>query len=59
MVFTRANQITTLLITGVATDLTVPTTARDAHNQDYKAIVIKNTCGASSKELHENTLLSL
>lgn len=54
--YLRANQIQTLLIAGVSTDMAVQTTARDAHDRDYKVIIVADACGAASKEAHENAL---
>lgn len=57
--FLRANQVQQLYICGVSTDMTVQTTAREAHDRDYKVVIIKDACGAMTKELHENTIKSL
>lgn len=54
--FLRANQIQNLLICGVSTDMTVQTTAREAHDRDYKVTIVADACGAASLETHENTL---
>lgn len=52
----RANQIEDLLILGVSTDMAVQTTAREAHDRDYKVTIVSDACCASSLETHENTL---
>lgn len=57
--FLRANQIESLMICGVSTDMAVQTTAREAHDRDYKVIIVSNACGTASTELHDNTLKSL
>lgn len=57
--FLRANQAQQLYICGVSTDMTVQTTAREAHDRDYKVVIIEDACGAMTKELHENTIKSL
>lgn len=54
--FLRANQIQHLVIAGVSIDMAVQTTARDAHDRDYKVTVIADACGAASLEVHENVL---
>lgn len=48
----RKQQIHTLLIAGVATDLAVQSTARDAHDRDYKVVVLEDVCAAASDEDH-------
>ncbi len=57
--FLKANHIETLIITGVSTDMAVQTTAREAHDRDYKVIIIADACGAGSLETHESTLKEL
>ena len=55
----RNLKVETLLLGGVATDLVVQTTAREAHDRDYRVIVLKDLCGASSLEDHENAIKAL
>lgn len=57
--FLRANQIQELYICGVSTDMAIQTTAREAHDRDYQAIVIKDACGAMTPELHNNAIKGL
>jgi len=57
--FLRAHQIQNLIICGVSTDMAVQTTAREAHDKDYKVVIVSNACGAGSSEVHESTLKSL
>tara|TARA_B100000676_G_C18069959_1_gene843603 strand:+ start:149 stop:724 length:576 start_codon:yes stop_codon:yes gene_type:complete len=45
-----------IYIAGVATDLTVEATARDAHDRDYRVYVLSNCCAAASKEEHDKSL---
>jgi nicotinamidase-related amidase len=54
--FLRANQIQNLIMCGVSTDMAVQTTAREAHDKDYKVIIVSNACGTATSELHESTL---
>lgn len=44
--------IDTLYIAGVATDLAVESTARDAHDRDYTVIVVEDCCAAANDEEH-------
>lgn len=39
--------------------MAVQTTAREAHDKDYKVMIVSNACGAGSSEIHESTLKSL
>lgn len=57
--FLRAENIDTIFITGVSTNNAVQATARDAHDRDYRVIILENACGAKNKEIHENTLALL
>lgn len=54
--FLRAKQIQHIMISGISTDMAVQTTARDAHDRDYKITVIANACGAASIEIHKSVL---
>lgn len=55
-VFLRANQIDTIIISGVSTDMAVQTTAREAHDRDYKVIIVGDACCSGTIEAHEATL---
>ncbi|MBY0378660.1 MAG: cysteine hydrolase [Gammaproteobacteria bacterium] len=57
--FLRANQIDTLFIAGVATDMAVQTLAREAHDRDYQVNIIADACGAHTLEIHQFTLKCL
>ncbi len=48
----RARGIKTLLMTGVATNVCVETTARDGFNLDYQVILVEDCCGAFAAEEH-------
>ena len=52
----RSKGIETVLLTGVATNVCVETTARDAFNLDYHVIFVEDCCGAYSPEEHAATL---
>jgi nicotinamidase-related amidase len=54
--YLKCNKVENILITGVSTDLAIESTAREAHDRDYKVSIIEDACGASSKDLHENSL---
>jgi ureidoacrylate peracid hydrolase len=57
--FLHAANIETLFIAGVSTNNAVQATARDAHDRDYRVIILEDACGAKNKETHENTLMLL
>ncbi|PQP25107.1 cysteine hydrolase family protein [Rhodococcus opacus] len=52
----RRRQIDTVLFTGVATNVTVEGTARDAVNLGYNVILVSDACAAATDESHEATL---
>jgi nicotinamidase-related amidase len=51
--------ITTLALTGVATNLTVEGTAREASNEGYNVIILADCCSAASPEIHQASLETL
>lgn len=52
----RNNQIKELFLSGVATDLAVESTARDAHDRGFLVNIISNACAAANEEDHKNSL---
>ena len=52
----RRREIDTVLFTGVATNVTVEGTARDAVNLGYHTILISDACAAATDQAHEATL---
>ncbi|OCH98811.1 isochorismatase [Legionella jamestowniensis] len=55
-VFLRTNQINTILLSGVATNMTITSTAREAHDRDYNVLIIEEACAAATEEIHRNSL---
>ena len=55
----RNLKIDTLLLGGVATDLVVQTTAREAHDRDYKVVVLEDLCAAGSKDDHDSAIKAI
>ena len=51
--------ITTVALTGVATNITVEGTAREATNEGYNVIVLADCCSAASPVIHQATLETL
>jgi len=51
--------ITTLVLTGVATNITVEGTAREAANEGYNVIVLADCCSAASPAIHQASLETL
>lgn len=54
--FLSAQNISTIILCGVSTNMTVEATARDAHDRDYEVIIVADACATATKELHDNTL---
>ncbi len=52
----RSKQIDTLYVAGVATDLAVESTVRDAHDRDYAVIVLDDCCAAANENDHQSAL---
>lgn len=55
----RCRGITTLLIGGVATDLGVENTVRDAWDRDYNVVVVEDLCVAAPPEAHSYAIRSV
>jgi len=55
----KNNKIDTILVAGVATDLAVSNTVRDAHDRDYQITILSDCCAAANNEDHETALASL
>jgi ureidoacrylate peracid hydrolase len=55
----RSKGIETLLMTGVATNVCVETTARDGFNRDYRIILVEDCCAAFSPEEHASTVTNM
>src|SRR5262249_15910711 len=54
-----ARDIDTLVLTGVATNFVVESTARSAVDMDYRVVVLADCCTAGSQADHERALASL
>lgn len=52
----RMNHIETILFSGVATNITVEGTARDAVNLGYRSVIVSDACAAASEAAHDATL---
>ena len=55
-VILRTLGVDTILLGGVATDLVVQSTAREAHDRDYRVVVLEDLCGAGNEEDHAHAL---
>lgn len=58
-VILRTLKTDTLLLGGVATDLAVQSAAREAHDRDFRVVVLEDLCGAGNEEDHAQALHSL
>ena len=52
----RKRNIDTVLLAGVSTDLVVLSTARDAHDRDYRVTVLSDASAARTQRLHTAAL---
>ncbi|MFE9449944.1 cysteine hydrolase family protein [Streptomyces sp. NPDC006739] len=52
----RSYGVDTLLLTGVTTDLVILSTAREAHDRDFRVEVLEDATATSGPELHEAAL---
>jgi len=52
----KRHGVKSLLMTGVATDTCVESTARDAYFIDYYVTLVEDCCGAFSEQDHQNAL---
>lgn len=55
----RARGIRTLLMAGIATNVCVESTTRDAYQMDYEIVFLADCCAAYSREDHEATLRNI
>lgn len=53
----RNREIDTLLLAGVSTDLVVLSTAREAHDRDYRVEILSDAAAARTETLHDTALL--
>lgn len=54
-----AQDIDTLILCGVSSNGTIQSTTRDAHDQDYKVIVLEDACADRSEEMHNYAMTVL
>ncbi|MHA6793094.1 cysteine hydrolase family protein [Pseudonocardia bannensis] len=55
----RGRGIDTVVITGVATNISVESTARSAGDLGYRTIVVSDACSAAAPEVHQASLETL
>ncbi|CAG2145770.1 isochorismatase family cysteine hydrolase [Cupriavidus numazuensis] len=55
----RANQVERVVLAGVSTTWAVESTARDAHDRDYRVVVIEDACAARSEEDHQHAMKNI
>ncbi len=55
----KAKNIQDIYIIGVATDLAVESTVRNAHDLDYRVFVISSCCAAAKQAHHERSIESM
>jgi len=52
----RTLKTNTILLGGVATDMAVQSATREAHDRDYRVVVLEDLCGAGNEEDHAHAL---
>jgi len=55
----RSNRIERIYVAGVATDMSVQSTIRDAHDRDYKVTCVADACASRDQITHDAALLSI
>ncbi|WP_079212633.1 cysteine hydrolase family protein [Brucella pituitosa] len=55
----RANSVERLVLAGVSSTWAVQSTARDAHDRDYRVVVVEDACAAASEEEHQASMKML
>lgn len=55
----RINGVSTVYLCGVATDLAIESTARDAHDRDFNVIIVADCCAAANDDDHNKSLVTL
>ena len=49
----RRRGIKTIVLAGIATNIGVESTARDAYERGYHQVIVEDACSAMSAEMHE------
>jgi nicotinamidase-related amidase len=57
--YLRTEDVDTLLICGFMTNVCVESTARSAHERAFNVVVVRDCCGASSRDAHEAALANV
>jgi len=55
----RSHGITHVLVSGVATNVCVESTARDAFQKDFDVMLVEDCCGAQTVEEHQAALVNI
>jgi nicotinamidase-related amidase len=55
----RAQQVQQLVVAGVSTAWAVQGLVRDAHDRDYRVVVLEDACAAASEEEHASSIALL
>ncbi|MGE0501698.1 MAG: cysteine hydrolase [Rhizobiaceae bacterium] len=54
-----AKGVSTIVVSGVSTTAAVQSTVRDAHDRDYRCIVLEDCCAAATAEEHDASIVAL
>lgn len=55
----RAQDIDTIIISGISTNFAVYSAALESHDRNYKVIILQDACAAANETMHNNALESL
>jgi nicotinamidase-related amidase len=54
-----ARGVSTIIVSGVSTTAAVQSTVRDAHDRDYRCVVLEDCCAAATTEEHDMSIAML
>lgn len=55
----RAQEVKQLVVAGVSTAWAVQSLVRDAHDRDYRVVVVEDACAAANQEEHDSSITLL
>lgn len=55
----RANSIKHLVLLGVSSTWAIQSTARDAHDRDYKVTILEDACADNEENMHQESMRTL
>jgi nicotinamidase-related amidase len=55
----RSRKINTLIFTGIATEIGIESSARDAANRGFYPVIVEDCVSSSDKDAHERSLKNM